>query len=70
MSSFARLAAAASAAAAALVPVAARAQAGDASPAGTRNFGWIWIVAAVLVVAALFRMFFVRSNRGAPPRRP
>jgi cytochrome bd-type quinol oxidase subunit 2 len=71
MTSFARLASAISTAAWALAPLAALAQAGGTDPVpGTRNYGWLWILAAVLVVIALFRMFFARSDRTAPPRRP
>jgi type IV secretory pathway VirB2 component (pilin) len=67
LGSFARLAAVVFAAA--LGPAAALAQA-EPEPAGTRNFGWVWLVAAVLVVAALFRMIFGRSDRGSASRRP
>ncbi|BDG03947.1 hypothetical protein [Anaeromyxobacter oryzae] len=56
----------------ALLPAAALAQsAGGSDPeSGSRNFAWLWIVAAVLVIAALFRMFFGRPDRPAPPKAP
>ena len=41
----------------------------DAAPPG-RNYGWLWMLAAVLVVVALFRMFFARPGRTPPPTTP
>jgi hypothetical protein len=73
MTLLARLAAALYGAMSALVPIAALAQnAGgtNPAPAGTRNLGWLWLLAAVLIVVALFRMFFGRTHRSAPSRRP
>ena len=68
-----RVSVALSAAAAAVLPAIALAQAaGGSDPAPTaRNFGWLWMIAAALVIVALFRMFFGRSGRTTPPaRRP
>jgi ABC-type uncharacterized transport system permease subunit len=51
-------------------PVAALAQANGA-PAepgrADRGFGWLWLLAAVLVVVALARMFFTRPRSTLPP---
>jgi len=69
-----RLSTALYAAAATLLPVAALAQGiggSDPVPSSSRNYGWLWMLAAAIVVFALFRMFFGRSGRTTPPaRRP
>jgi hypothetical protein len=65
----ARLVALATAAFAEALPVLALAQgAGDPTPRAGRTYGWLWMLAAVIVVFALFRMFFSRSRRIPPPR--
>ncbi len=51
-------------------PLLALAQpAGDPVP-GARTYGWLWMLVAAVVVFALFRMFFSRSDRPPPPRGP
>ncbi len=70
MPAAARLAALTAAAFAEAMPLVALAQgAGDPVPSG-RTYGWLWMLVAAVVVFALFRMFFARSNRIPPPRGP
>ena len=70
MSPLVRLGALLWAVTAAVVPVVALAQGvGGGEPVPeVRNFGWLWIIAAALVVVALFRMFFGRRGRTSPSR--
>lgn len=68
MPAAARLAALTAAAFAEALPLVALAQ-GEPVPSG-RTYGWLWMLAAAVVVFALFRMFFARSSRIPPPRGP
>lgn len=71
MPAAARLAALATAALAEALPILALAQgAGEPAPVGGRSYGWLWMLAAAVVVFAIFRMFFARSNRIPPARGP
>lgn len=49
------------------VPLVAVAQAADRPAAGPHGYGWIWLLAAAIVVVALFRLF---SARRRPPQTP
>lgn len=72
MTAVARISAALTAALTAVGPAIALAQ-GIADPAPTttdRGFGWLWLLAAALVLFALFRMFFSRDRRAMGGRRP
>lgn len=68
MPATARLAALLTAALAQALPLLAQAQ--EAGAPVVRGYGWLWMLAAAVVVFALFRMFFARSSRLPPPRRP
>jgi hypothetical protein len=73
MTSWTRLAAALYGAVALAAPALAQSAGGEDVPRVHRGIAWLWIVAAVLVVAALFSLFFGgRAGRGEPPpaRRP
>lgn len=71
MNAAARLLALVATALAGAAPLIALAQAVDPS-GGPRNHGWLWLVAAAIVVVALFRLFSARSRRPptAPPPAP
>ncbi len=49
-------------------PLLAAAQAADRPAAGPHGYGWIWLLAAAIIVVALFRLFSAR--RRPPPRHP
>ena len=68
MKAAARLLGLATATLASSAPLMALAQAVDRPAAGPRNYGWIWLLVAAIVVVALFRMFTSRSRR--PPPSP
>lgn len=49
--------------------LAAAQQAADPAP-GDRSWGWLWVIAAALVLVALFRLFFSSPRHEPPARRP
>ena len=72
MPTLARLAAALATVAAPVLSLAQEAG-GHATPAPRAGFAWLWLVAAALVVVALFRVLVVRKRgtggRPSPPAR-
>ena len=54
----------------AAAPVLALAQAADRPAAGPHGYGWLWLLAAGIVVIALFRLFSARSRPPPPPTPP
>lgn len=63
----ARLAGLATSAIAEALPLVALAQPAGGPPPGTRTYGWLWMLAAAVVVFALVRLFFTRSDRTPGP---
>jgi hypothetical protein len=57
-----------------LLPALALAQqAGGQAPNGTSSragYAWLWLLAAVAILVALFRMFFGRPDRTGRPQPP
>ncbi len=63
----ARLAGLVTSAVAEAMPLVALAQPAGEPPPGVRTYGWLWMIAAAVVVFALVRLFFSRSDRTPGP---